>query len=166
MAEQHLNMDGAVRVEKTVTIDRPVQDLYRFWRKLDNLPGIMPHLKTVAVVDDKRSRWVTKGPMGTSFEWVAEIVYEKENERIDWKSVGGSEITAAGSVYFKKAPGDRGTEVKIVLSYLPPGGSLGAMAAKLTWEEPSRQIMEDLRKFKQLMETGEIATIEGQSAGA
>lgn len=98
MNEQHQKLTGSFTVERTVTIDRPVNDMYQFWRKLDHLPEIMTHLKTVAVVDDKRSRWVAKGPMGTSFEWVAEIINERENESINWKSVGGSQITAAGSV--------------------------------------------------------------------
>jgi len=143
-----------------------VEKVYEFWRRLDNLPYFMEHLQSVNIIDDKRSHWMTKAPAGRRVEWDAEIVSEAPNEMIGWRSVPGSEIDSAGSVHFKSAPGGRGTEVKVELQYLPPGGALGTIFAKLFGEDPQRQIREDLRHLKQLMETGEVPSTAGQPAGA
>jgi uncharacterized membrane protein len=156
---------GGIKVERTITVNKPVDVLYNFWRNFENLPLMMSHLESVKVLDNKRSHWVAKGPVGTKMEWDSELTKEVENEQLDWHSLPGSEITNAGSVFFKKAPGDRGTEVKVILNYDPPGGSIGAAFAKLFGEEPSQQVSDDLRRFKQLMETGEIASVEGQPRG-
>ena len=144
-----------VRVEKSVTVNASPEELYRFWRNFENLPRFMSHLELVNVIDDKKSHWVAKGPAGTSVAWDAEIINEIPNELIGWRSVEGSEVGNAGSVHF--TAGTRGTEVKVVLRYDPPAGLLGAAIAKLFGKDPAHEVQEDLRQFKQLMETGEIA---------
>lgn len=159
------SVSQAIKVEKTVTIDKPASELYHFWHNLENLPTFMKHLKSVKVYDAKRSHWIASGPLGTSVEWDADIIEDRENEFISWASVEGADIDNSGFVRFKKAPADRGTEVKVVMEYNPPGGALTATFAKLFGEEPEQQIGDELRRFKMLMEAGEIATNEGQPRG-
>ena len=153
-----VNARKAVKVERAVTIARPRHDLYAFWRDFGNLPQFMEHLEAVRVDTPTRSHWTAKAPAGTSVEWDAEIVNDVPDEIIAWKTVGHADVDNAGAVNFSDAPGDRGTIVKVTLDYEPPGGKLGAMVARLFGEDPDRQVREDLRKFKQLMETGEITT--------
>lgn len=159
------SVSQAIKVEKTVTINKPASELYRFWHNLENLPTFMKHLKSVKVYDNKRSHWIATAPLGASVEWDADIIEDRENEFISWASVEGADIDNSGFVRFKKAPGDRGTEVKVVMEYNPPGGVLTATFAKLFGEEPEQQIGDELRRFKMLMEAGEIATTEGQPRG-
>jgi uncharacterized membrane protein len=154
-----------VRVEKSVTIDAAPEQLYTFWRNFENLPRFMDHLESVKMTGSNRSHWVAKGPAGLDAEWDAEIINEIPNELIGWRSVEGSRVDNAGSVHFTKANGARGTEVKVVLRYDPPGGKFGAVVSKILGEDPAHQVQEDLRRLKQLIETGELATIEGQPAG-
>lgn len=161
-----LGMEKTIKVEKTVTINKPADELYRFWRKLDNLPHIMKHLKSVTQLSDKRSHWVANAPLGASIEWDADIIEERENEFISWASIEGADVDNSGFVRFKPAPADRGTEVKVVMEYAPPGGAVTSAIAKLFGEEPEQQIGDELRRFKMLMEAGEIATTEGQSRGS
>ena len=139
-------------VEHSVVIERAPQQVYDFWRKLDNLPQIMSHLEEVTQLDAKRSRWVAKAPLGTHVEWEAEIVNDKPGERIGWHSLPGATVDNAGSVQFEGLPGGNSTRVHVALSYRPPAGPLGAAVAKLFGEEPSQQIAEDLQKFKQSFE--------------
>lgn len=153
-----------IKVEKSLTINRPVEELYRFWRNFENLPRVMSHLESVDDMGD-RSHWVAKGPAGTTVEWDAEIYTEKENELIAWRSLEGADVANAGSVHFKAAPAGRGTEVRVVLKYDPPAGVVGSAIAKLFGEEPAQQIDEDLRRFKSLMEAGETPSTEGQPSG-
>ncbi len=152
------------RRAQTVTILRPVDEVYAFWRDFENLPRFMRHLESVHVLDERRSHWVTRAPAGRTVEWDAEIVEDRPNELISWRSLDGSDVDNAGTVRFRRAPGDRGTEVLVELRYDPPAGKLGAMVAKLFREEPGQQVEEDLRRFKQVMETGDIvvsdATVE------
>ncbi|GAA5503977.1 hypothetical protein Dxin01_03745 [Deinococcus xinjiangensis] len=138
-------------VEHSVVIDRPAQAVYDYWRKLENLPHIMSHLESVTALDDKRSRWVAKAPLGTHVEWEAEIVNDKPGERIGWHSLPGATVDNAGSVQFESLP-DGKTRVHVALSYRPPAGPLGAAVAKLFGEEPSQQIAEDLQRFKAAFE--------------
>ncbi len=159
------SVSQAIKVEKTVTIDKPASELYHFWHNFENLPNFMKHLKSVKVYDAKRSHWIASGPLGGSVEWDADIIEDRENEFISWASVEGADVDNSGFVRFKKAPGDRGTEVKVVMEYNPPGGALTATFAKLFGEEPEQQIGDELRRFKMLMEAGEIATNEGQPRG-
>lgn len=165
MAEKgkHERFKGMV-AQRAVTVGRPREELYRYWRDFRNLT-FMEHLEAVAVRDDGTSHWVAKGPAGALLEWDAAITRENENERLDWEAIKGSGMVGGGSVLFKDAPGGRGTELKVLLFYDPPGGNLGSAFAKLFGGDPSQMIREDLRRFKQLMETGEIATIEGQPTG-
>jgi uncharacterized membrane protein len=151
-----------IKVEKSVTINRTPEELYRFWRNFENLPRFMNHLEAVTVIDEKRSHWIAKAPAGRSVEWDAEIYNEKENEMIAWRTLENADVASAGSVHFESAPGIRGTVVRVVLKYDPPAGKLGAFVARLFGENPEQQIDEDLRRFKQLVETGEVATTEGQ----
>jgi uncharacterized membrane protein len=157
--------DEGIKVEKSVTINRSPAELYQFWRKFENLPQFMRHLEAVRVIDATRSHWVAAAPAGTTVEWDAEIINDKPNELIAWRSLEGSDVANAGSVHFEEQANGRGTVVKVALRYAPPAGRLGALVAKLFGEEPERQVEEDLRRFKQLMETGEIVTTEGQPAG-
>lgn len=159
------DMPQSIKVEKTVTINKPADELYRFWRDFENLPRFMKHLKYVKVIDESRSHWIASAPMGQSLEWDAEIVREEENRLIAWASVAGAEVENSGFVRFQPGPEGRGTEVKVVLEYNPPGGAITATVAKLFGEAPQQQIADDLGRFKQFMETGEIATTEGQSSG-
>lgn len=154
-----------VRVEKSVTINAPAQQVYAFWRNFENLPRFMNNLESVTMHDDKRSRWVAKGPAGTKVDWEAEIINEIPNELIGWRSTEGSQVDNAGSVHFTPAPGNRGTEVKVVLRYDPPAGVVGATVSKLLGEDPAMNVQEDLRRLKRLIETGEIPTTEGQPTG-
>jgi uncharacterized membrane protein len=153
------------KLERAITINKSPQELYQFWRNLENLPRFMEHLDSVKVLGDRRSQWVAKAPAGMKVEWEAEIINEVENERIGWRSLEGAQINNAGSVQFKPAPGGRGTEVEVTLKYDPPAGALGAAFAKLFGEEPNQQIRDDLRRLKQLMETGEIPTNDNQPSG-
>jgi uncharacterized membrane protein len=159
-------MNQSIRVEKTVTIsNKSPEELYRFWRNFENLPHFMKHVKHVRVVNDKRSHWIANAPIGSSVEWDAEIINEQENRLIAWASVEGADIDNSGFVRFQPAPAGRGTEVKVVIEYNPPGGGVTAALAKLFGEEPKQQIGDDLRRFKMLMEAGELATTEGQPSG-
>ncbi len=161
-----LGVNQAIKVEKTVTINKPKEELYRFWHNFENLPNFMKHLKSVTVLSDKRSHWVANAPLGASVEWDADIIEDRENEFISWASVEGADVDNSGFVRFKPAPGDRGTEVKVVIEYAPPGGVVASAIAKLFGEEPQQQIGDELRRFKMLMEAGEISTTEGQPKGS
>lgn len=153
-----VNARKAVKVERAVTVARSRHELYAFWRDFTNLPQFMEHLESVRVDSPTRSHWMAKAPAGSDVEWDAEIVNDVPDEIIAWKSVGDPDVANAGAVNFSDAPADRGTIVKVTLDYEPPGGKLGAFVARLFGEDPDRQVREDLRKFKQLMETGEITT--------
>jgi uncharacterized membrane protein len=153
-----VNARKAIKVERSVTIEKPRAELFAFWRNFENLPRFMEHLVSVRVDSPTRSRWRAKAPAGRTVEWDAEIVNEVPNEIIAWKSVGEPDVSNAGAVNFSDAPGGRGTIVRVTLDYEPPAGRVGAVLSHFLSEEPDRQIREDLRKFKQLMETGEITT--------
>jgi len=154
---------SGVKVEQTVTINRPAEDLYRYWRNFENLPQFMRHLKSVTV-NGNRSHWVAKAPLGMSVEWDAEVYTDRRGEVISWRSLDGSEVDTAGSVHFTPAPGGRGTEVRVVLKYDPPAGKVGAAVANWLGEAPEQQIAEDLASFKRLMEAGGTPATRGQPA--
>jgi uncharacterized membrane protein len=163
--ERYITGVRDVVVERVCTINRDADELYAYWRELENLPRFMHHLQSVTVLDDGRSRWVARAPVGETVEWIAEITDDVENELIAWRSLPNVDVQNEGEVEFAPAPGGRGTEVRVTITYRPPWGIVGSMFAKLFGEEPSQQIEEDLRRFKQLMEAGEVATIEGQTHG-
>lgn len=148
--------DRAQQTTAFVTIDRSPEEIYRFWRDVSNLPQFMVHLDSVTTLDERRSHWVAKGPLDARVEWDAEIVDDRPFESIAWRSSEDSELHTAGVVYFRRAPGGRGTEVTVDMSYDPPGGQLGVAFAKLLGKEPGQQIKGDLRRLKQVLETGEI----------
>lgn len=145
-------------VGKTVTISKPRRDeLFAFWRDFSNLPAFMDNLESVELLGGKRSRWTIRAPGGTSVDVETEVAQEKQGELIAWRSVEGSQIDTEGRVVFRDAPGGRGTEVELVIAYKPPLGRVGQGIAKLFQREPAIQARRDLRRFKMLMETGEIA---------
>jgi uncharacterized membrane protein len=150
-----------IQVERVTTVSRPIEDVYQFWKSFENFPRFMRHLESVQVTGDRRSHWCATGPAGTRVEWDAETIRDDENEWIAWRSLEGSDVQNSGSVRFTAAPGARGTEVRVQLQYSPPGGALGRSVAWLFGEEPDQQVHEDLHRFKQLMETGEIPLSEG-----
>ncbi len=144
-----------IRVDKSVTVNKPRFEVYSFWRNFENLPSFMNHLEKVRNTSDKVSHWVASAPLGRTVEWDAEVINDVPGELIGWRSLAGADVANAGSVHFRDAAGQRGTEVKVELQYIPPGGALGALFARLFGENPSQQIEEDLRRFKMMLETGE-----------
>jgi uncharacterized membrane protein len=153
-----------VHVEQSYIIHKPVEEVYGFWRNLANLPLFMEHLSKVEVLTATRSRWTARAPMGQSVSWEAEIIHDQPGELISWKSVEHSTVANAGTVLFKKQ-GNEATEVKVVLDYIPPAGTVGKVIAQMFGKEPSQTIKEDLRRFKRQMETGETPTTDGQPQG-
>jgi len=157
--------NAGTKVEKTITINRAPDEVFRFWRNLENLPQFMEHVESVRVLDDKRSHWRVKAPAGTDVEWDAEIINEHPNEMIAWQSLPGADVQNAGTVRFEAAPGGS-TLVRVVLEFQPPGGALGAKVAKLFHESPEQQLDDDLGRLKQVLETGQAAAAAGgQSQG-
>src|SRR5687767_9278329 len=152
-------------VEKSVTINSTPAELYNFWRNFENLPRFMENLESVTPISMNRSHWVARGPGGRSVEWDAEIFNEKENEFIAWRSLSHADVDNAGTVHFTALPGGRGTEVKVTLNYNAPGGTAGMLLAKLFGTEPGQLVEQNLKRLKQLVETGEIPTVEGQPSG-
>jgi len=147
---------GIIRTKRSITVNRPIEEVYGFWHNFENLPQFMRHLESVTVTGERTSHWKAKAPVGQSVEWDAETVEDRPNELISWRSTEGADIYNAGIVRFMPAPGGRGTEVRIDLEYDPPFGKLGSKVAMLWREEPGQQVQDDLRHFKQVMETGEI----------
>ena len=153
-----------VHVETSIAIDKSPAELFAFWRDFRNLPVFMKNLESVTLLDGRNSHWVAIG-LGAQVEWDAEIYNEKENELIAWRSLENADIVNAGTVRFERGPEGHGTYVRVTLNYNPPAGKLGATLAQLLGAEPSQLIKEDLRRLKQVMEAGEIATTTGQSSG-
>jgi uncharacterized membrane protein len=151
-----------VRVEECVTVNRPASDLYQFWRHFENLPRFMPYLQEVRTTGPGRSHWVARGPMDVSVEWDAEIITNRTNEVISWRSLEFSEIDTAGSVHFMPRGIDR-TEIRVNLKYDPPAGKAGAVIAKVFGRDAETKIRESLQRFKELMEGGAVATTASQA---
>ena len=141
-----------------ITINRSREEVYRHWRDFGNLPYFMQYLDEVTVDphDNRRSHWRAKGPLGVPVEWDAEIVEDRANELIAWRSVDVADVPNRGTVRFELAPGGRATEVHVEIRYYPPAGALGKVVAKLFGADPTREAHEDLRRFKQVLETGEV----------
>jgi uncharacterized membrane protein len=154
-----------VRARGAVTLMLPREQVFQFWRKLENLPRFMRHLISVQPSGDRRSHWVAEGPAGRRVEWDAEILNEVPNELIAWRSLERSDVDSAGSVRFSDAPGNRGTEVRVELQYNPPAGIVGAYVARVFGREPEQEIQADLLRLKQVLEAGEMAVTEGQPRG-
>ncbi|HEY0063087.1 MAG TPA: SRPBCC family protein [Telluria sp.] len=156
---------GSVQVRESVRINQPPQACYAFWRELERLPSFMQHLVSVTPLDARRSHWCAHGPAGSKVEWDAEITADQPGELLAWQSCAGADVDNAGTVRFAPGPAGKGTELSVELRYRPPAGHAGAMLARLFGEEPALQVRGDLRRFKQLIETGEIPTTKGQSEG-
>jgi len=154
-----------IHVSQAITIDKSPEELYRYWRDFQNLPRFMNYLEDVQILDDKRSHWKAKAPAGMSVEWDAEIINDQPNETIAWRSLYPASVDSAGSVRFVAGPPGRGTEVRVTFDYIPPAGKAGWMIAKLFGKDPEMEVREDLRRFKQIMETGEIPALKGQPHG-
>ena len=154
IGRRKVNTDRAIKVEKNITINRPAEEVYRFWRNFENFPRFMKHVESVVVKDDRHSHWVAKAPLGMKVEWDAEIISEVPNQLIGWRSEGDGDVDNAGSVRFVRVA-DGGTEVRVMLQYDPPAGLVGVAMAKILGEEPEQQVQEDLARFKQVMEAGQ-----------
>ncbi len=157
--------DRGMHVLKTITVNRSPEEVYGFWHDFRNLPRFMDHLEDVQVIGERRSHWKAKAPAGRTVEWDAEIVEDRPGELIAWRSLEGADVRNSGSVRFTPAPGRRGTEVRVELHYSPPGGVVGATIAGLFGEEPDQQVNGDLRRFKQVMETGEVVQSDATTHG-
>lgn len=164
-AETGAEATGEVQVQKSLVINRSPEECYRFWHDFENFPRFMKHLESVRIIGDNRMRWKAKGPAGIPIEWDAELLADEPGQLLAWRSLEHADVDNAGTVRFERAPGGRGTIVRVEMAYRPPGGAAGSMVAKLFGEEPSQQIDEDLRRFKWLIETGEIPTTIGQPSG-
>jgi uncharacterized membrane protein len=155
---------GDVLVGRSVTINRPRMELYSFWRDFSNLPKFMGNVHSVAIKDQSHSHWIIEAPAGKTVEWDSQIVDDEPGRAIAWKSLEGASVRNSGRVEFLDSPDGRGTVVRVTLTYDPPAGTVGKLIAKLFQKEPKVQARQDLRRFKQLMETGEVATAQPPDA--
>jgi uncharacterized membrane protein len=164
-APEGITKDSSFRVRASTTVRRSADELYAFWHDFANLPRFMAHLESVDTLLDGRSHWRATGPAGMKVEWDAEVVSDRTGELIAWRTAPGAEIVHTGIVGFVAAPGDRGTEVHVDIEYAPPAGRAGSIIGKLFGEEPELQVRDDLRRFKQVMETGEVVRSDGTPEG-
>lgn len=157
-----------VRLERAITINKSPEECYAFWRGFERLPEFMPHLRSVRPTAERRTHWIAIGPGGKTFEWDAETTADRPGECISWRTIEGSDIDHSGSVHFDRAPGGRGTIVRVQMYYAPPAmgaGVAGAALGRLLGQDPEQEVAKDLRRFKQVMETGDVVSTEGQPAG-
>lgn len=159
------SVPGAIHVRKSLLINCSPEACYRFWRDFGNFPNFMQHVDEVQMIDATRSRWKVRAPFGRHVEWTAELSSDVPSQQLGWRTLQDAEIQHAGVVHFAPGIGGRGTRVQVDFSYVAPLGKAGARLAQLFGEEPSQQVAEDLRRFKQLIESGEIPTTVGQPAG-
>jgi uncharacterized membrane protein len=155
-----------VKVEHSIVVNLPAEQLFSFWRDVENLPRVMRHVKRIDAVDRQRSHWVAEGPLGMSVEWDAEVFNERDNELIAWRSLPGGDIETAGSVHFQPLAEARGTAVNVSMKYNPPGGKLADAVASLLGSGLARQIKDDLHRFKSVMEAGELPGSGSQPRGS
>lgn len=149
----------------TTTVVKSPAEVFAFWRQLDNLPTFMAHVDDVRVAGDGRSHWVVTAPFGRTVEWDAVITDEVAGHRLAWRSTDDADIDNSGVVEFVPAPGDRGTEVHVDIEYAVPAGKLGEALARYFGEDPHQQLDDDLRRFKQVLETGEVVRSDGAPGG-
>lgn len=155
-ADGHTQNSGSTHVTKSVTVNRSTEEVYSYWHDFANFPRFMQHLESVSMTGERRSRWRAHGPAGSIVEWEADTVQDEPNRLISWRAVEGSDVRNSGTVRFEAGPNGKGTVVRVELDYDPPGGMIGAAAAKLMWKSPDQMLEDDLRRFKQIMETGEV----------
>ncbi|MFN8446331.1 MAG: SRPBCC family protein [Caldilineaceae bacterium] len=165
LPEQRSMPSNTIEIKRAVTIDKPADELYNYWRKLENLPNFMKHLQEVTQTDEKHSHWVAKVTGGIPVSWDAEITEDDPGRRISWRTLPNSLVDQVGTVRFEPATGERGTVVYVDLTYSPPGGIVGETFAQMLNGVTAQQVKDDIRRFKNLMETGEVPTVEGQSSG-
>jgi uncharacterized membrane protein len=161
-----LTPEGATRAKRSITVNRPPEEVYAYWRNFENLPNFMYHLESVRAFGPTRSHWVAKGPGDKRVEWDSQVTEDRPNELIAWHTLPGSDVENGGTVSFERAPGGRGTVVRVTLEYHPPGGMAGRAVAALMNRAPEQQVLDDLRRFKQIMETGEILRSDGSPEGS
>ena len=164
-AKQLSGGNQGIHATASCIVNKTPDEVYRFWRSFENLPRFMKHLESVQDLGDARSRWVARGPAGTTVEWDATIIADVPGEVITWRSLDDADVDNAGAVRFEAAPGNRGTIVKVNFQYNPPAGVLGATVAKLFGEEPQQQLDDDLRRFKQVLEVGEVVVSDATLMG-
>lgn len=158
----HTGATDSVEIATALTIERPVDELFSYWQRLDNLPSFLRHVDAVERLDDRISRWSVRLPTGIHLSWRAEIVDERENELIAWQSVENSDIYNEGFVTFRPVYGGEATEMHVRILYRPPAGGVGARIASFFEHLQEQYVREDLRSFKHLMEAGELPTTQGQ----
>ncbi|GAA1204688.1 SRPBCC family protein [Pseudonocardia alaniniphila] len=156
---------GSMELTATTTIRKSAPEVFAFWRNLENLPTFMAHLEEVRATGDRTSHWVAGAPFGKDVEWDAEIIDEAPTEKIAWRSTGNVDVPNTGTVRFVPAPDGVSTEVHVVLAYDIPGGTVGKTVAKYFGEEPHQQLDDDLRRLKQVLETGEVVRSDGAPWG-
>ena len=156
---------GALRVCQSIAVNRPPADVYAFWRELQNLPRFMYHVESVEVMSPERSRWTVKAPAGGTVQWQAEITADQPGQLLSWRTTDDADVANIGTVFFEPRPGGRGTIVRVDLEYRPPGHLAGAALALMFNRNPSQQIDDDLRRFKQFLETGDLVRSDGSPEG-
>lgn len=154
-----------IHAEASFTVNVSPEEAFRYWSNFENLPKFMFHLQSVKPVEEGRWQWIARGPANMPITWTAQVADQRENQWLVWRSLPDSQLPNRGSVEFRPVPGNRGTEVRVAMDYRPPAGMAGKVFARLFGKEPNQAIYEDLRHFKQLMETGEIPTTVGQPHG-
>lgn len=164
-AKRAVTGNRGIKVVRAITIRKPAGELYSFWRDVTNLPKVIKHPVTITATSRDESHWSVSAPGKRQVEWDAVVINDEPDRLIAWRSRDGAEVDNAGTVRFEEAPGDEGTEVTVALQYDPPAGKLGAIVAKFTRDSASSQVYDALRRFKALMEAGEIPTVEGQPVG-
>jgi uncharacterized membrane protein len=157
--------EKGINIRKAISINKPVAELYSFWRNFENLPRFMSHVQEIHVLDERRSHWKVNAPGNTTVEWDAEIIADEPNRLIAWRSLEGADIRNAGSVRFEEGRPGRGSIMLVELQYAPPLGKLGSLIAKFLGEEPEKQVYDELRALKQLMEVGEVTISDGSLFG-
>ena len=164
-AMQLTDTNHGIHAKASCVVNRPLEEVYNFWRDFQNLPRFMRHLDSVTDIGEGRSRWKAKGPAGMDVEWEAMIVADVPGEVITWRSLENSDVDHAGAVRFEQAAGGRGTIVKVNFEYKPMAGVLGATVARLFGEEPNQQLDDDMRRFKQVLEVGEVVVSDATLLG-
>jgi len=158
--------DGPEVITKAIVVNRSAEEIYQFWREMTNFPRFMYHVQSVRETGPNRSHWIANAPAGRVVEWESEIVEDVPNERIAWRSLPGAQVPNAGAVTFERRTGNRGTIVRVEVEFAPPGGPAAVGLAKLFNESPEQQIYDDLRRLKQILETGEVLRSDGSPNGA
>lgn len=163
--QAHELRERGIKVKGILTIQRDAMSLYEAWRHLSQLDRFLENLVEVQELDEKRSTWTVEGPIGKRMTWTAELIVDKPGEMLAWRTVGNPDVMTAGTIAFSELKNGRGTEVRVQLEYVPPGGKLGDAVAKAFQKDAKNQVLLGLLRFRQVMETGEVAVAKGQPVG-